>query len=329
MSVPVHVITGDDPTLVSEAVSALLTELIGDRSADGIVDEFSGDDYVLGEAVLAAATVSMFGERIVVARNAARFANDELAPFLDYLTDPTPTSTMVVVWEKAFAVGATKKPFAKKLSDAVKAAGGVIVATSLPFQAKAQHAWVAERLDASSLRFPGPTRAHITAHLGEELSRLGGLLDTLESSFAAGTTIGIDDVDPFLSTAGGVPPWDLTDAMNAGDVTTAVTTVRRMMGGGGRHPLQIMATLASHVDGLLRLDGAEVRTESQAADLLGIKPYPAKKLLAASRVVGSDGVKRAVRLLAQADVDLRGMTALDAEATMEVLVGRLASLARR
>lgn len=35
--------------------------------------EFSGDDYDLGAVVLAAQTVSMFGDRVVVARNLARY----------------------------------------------------------------------------------------------------------------------------------------------------------------------------------------------------------------------------------------------------------------
>lgn len=328
MGIPVHVLTGDDPVLLSEASSALLRELLGDRSPDGVVDEFSGDEYQLSSAVMAAATVSMFGERIVVARNAGRFSGDDLAPLLAYLEEPNPDSTLVIVWERPVTAGVAKKPFAKKLGDAVKAAGGVVTATSAPTQAKQVSAWVHERLAASELKFAPATEARITSHLGEEVNRLGALVETLEASFAKGTRIDPDMVEPYLSTAGGVPPWDLTDALNSGDVSKAVTTARRMMLGGGRHPLQLMATLQNHYEAILKLDGTGVRTESQAADLLGMKPFPAKKILGASRRLGSDGVRQAIRLLAKADVDLRGYTAVPAEATLEVLVGRLAALAR-
>jgi len=47
-----------------------------------------------------------------------------------------------------------------------------------------------------------------------------------------------------------------------------------------------------------------------------------------SRRMGSDKVARAVRLLAAADLDLRGRTAWPPELVAEVLVARLASLAR-
>lgn len=60
-----------------------------------------------------------------------------------------------------------------------------------------------------------------------------------------------------------------------------------------------------------------------------MKPYPAKKLLTAARGLGPGGAKRAIGLLATADVELRGLSALEPEAVMEVLVGRLANLSRR
>jgi len=329
VSVPVVVFTGDNAVLLSQAVSERLTELLGDSDPTGVVDEFSGDDYPLAEALLAASAVSMFGERIVVCRNAGRADNDDVAALTEYLENPNPDTTLIVAWESAINPGIRKKPFAKKISDMIKAAGGQIVATAAPTQAKAQQGWINERLSASSVRFtPGATVA-ITDHLGEDVSRIGAIIDLIESSFAPGTRIEVGDVTPLLFSAGGVPPWDLTDALNAGMIPDAVGVARRMMIGGGRHPLQVMATLQNHYESILRLDGAGVRSEAQAADLLGMKPYPAKKILSASQRMGHGGATRAIRLLATADVDLRGATAIDPQATIEVLVARLAALARR
>jgi len=329
MSSLVHLLTGDDPVLLSEAVSGLLGELLGGRDADGVVDTFSGDDYEIASAVIAAASISMFDERIVVLRNTARFKIAELGALLTYLADPNPTTVLVIVWERPQGSGLTKQPLAKKLSDAVKAAGGVVTATAAPSMGKQQSAWIHERLGAAAVKITPQAESAIVTNLGEDMSRIVGLIDLLESSFAKGTRLDVTDVEPFLSTAGGVPPWDLTDAISAGDVGKAVGTVRRMMIGGGRHPLQLMATLQSHFEGILRLDGSGVRGEAEAAELLGMKPYPAKKLLTASRSMGSDSAKRAIALLATADVDLRGLTAVEPEAVMEVLVGRLANLSRR
>ena len=101
-----------------------------------------------------------------------------------------------------------------------------------------------------------------------------------------------------------------------------------MMGAGGRHPLAITAALNGHYGRLLRLDGAGIRDQAGAADALGVKGFPAKKALAASRRLGGQRIARAVRLLAAADLDLRGRSAWPQELVAEVLVARLASLSR-
>ena len=157
-----------------------------------------------------------------------------------------------------------------------------------------------------------------------------GIVEVLKGAFAPGTRLRADDVAPFLPGAGGVPPWDLTDAIDKGDVSRSIELVQRMMGAGERHPLAIMASLQTHYLRMVRLDGAEVRGEKDAAALLGIKgsPYPAKKAMNQGRKLGSERVRRSLELLAQADVDLRGAQAWPGELVMEVLVARLARLAR-
>jgi DNA polymerase-3 subunit delta len=108
----------------------------------------------------------------------------------------------------------------------------------------------------------------------------------------------------------------------------ALEKAQRMMQGGNRHPLQMMATLQTHYERMLRLDGAAVGSDKDAAALLGMKgsTFPAKKALQQARKMGTKRLFRATQLLAAADVDLRGATAMPAEAVMEVLVARLAAL---
>jgi DNA polymerase-3 subunit delta len=64
--------------------------------------------------------------------------------------------------------------------------------------------------------------------------------------------------------------------------------------------------------------------------VLGIKgsTVPARKALDGARRLGSSRLAQAFRLLAQADLDLRGAKAWPDELVMEVLVARLANLSR-
>ena len=93
--------------------------------------------------------------------------------------------------------------------------------------------------------------------------------------------------------------------------------------------MAILSALHGHYGRLLRLDGSGIGDEKSAADALGIKGFPAKKALQASRQLGGKRIARAVRLLGDADLDLRGRSAWPAELVVEVLVARLASLSRR
>jgi DNA polymerase-3 subunit delta len=94
--------------------------------------------------------------------------------------------------------------------------------------------------------------------------------------------------------------------------------------------LVILATLHSHFARMLRLDGAGVADEAGAAALLGItgSTFPAKKALLQVRRLGSEPVARAIHLLADADLALKGAVDWPAEVVLEVLVARLSGLVR-
>jgi DNA polymerase-3 subunit delta len=314
----VYLLTGNDESILRAAVQDLVTELVGDGDRALMVDEFDGEEYELRLAVDAAQTPPFLTDRrVVVARSIDRFDAAELTPLLDYLANPLDTSDLVLVVSKV----------AKALSDAVKR-GGTIVNTSPPARPQERQSWVADRVSDAGVRMRPDAIAKLAAWLGEDVGRLDGVLATLTSTYGTDRALAFDDVEPFLGDAGGVPPWDFTDAIDAGDTTKALTMLGRMMNGGGRHPLVVIATLHKHYVDLARLDGLGARSEADASAATGLKGYPAKKALANYNRLGGSSVKRAVELLAQADLDLRGDTDLDDELIMEVLVARLSKLRR-
>ena len=86
--------------------------------------------------------------------------------------------------------------------------------------------------------------------------------------------VGPAELAPFLGEEGGAPPWDLTDALDKGDVATAVRVAHRLLGPGGRHPFQLLAMLHKHYGAMLRLDGSGVTDPHAAASLLNMAPLP-------------------------------------------------------
>ena len=316
----VHLLTGDDESILRSKAHELVTHLVGDGDRSLMVDEFEGDEYELRAVVDAAQTLPFLtDQRVVVARDIGRFGADELTPLLTYLGDPLHTTQLVLV------AGGGRMP--KKLLDAVTRGGGHVTDTNPPRKATDRAAWVRAEAELRGVRVDNGAAARIAEQLGDDLGRLDGIVAVLRSTFGEGVRVSAVDVEPFLGEAGDIPPWDFTDAIDAGDTAKALTLMNRMIHGGERHPLQVMAILHAHYAKLARLDGVDARSDADAAQAMGIKPgFPAKKALGNYRRLGGSGVKRAIGLLAAADLDLRGQTDLDSETVMEVLVARLSRL---
>jgi len=294
--------------------------LVGDGDRSLMVDEFDGEEYESRAVVDAAQTPPFLTEsRVVVARGVGRFGAEELAPLVAYVADPLPSTELVLV--------AGGGRLAKSLVDAVKKNGGDVVDTVPPTRARERSGWFEDQVTAAGLRLDQQALNLLASWLGEDAGRVQGILETLESAYGDSRILKVADVEPFLGEAGGVPPWDLTDALDRGDTTKALLLLHRMMRAGDRHPLQVMAILHNHYTKLLTLDGADAGDEASVAAVLGIKPgFPARKALEQYRKLGNSGVVRAIGLLAQADLDLRGAKEWPDELVMEVLVARLSRL---
>jgi DNA polymerase-3 subunit delta len=88
-----------------------------------------------------------------------------------------------------------------------------------------------------------------------------------------------------------------------------------------------MAILHNHYLKLLKLDGPEVHTASEAMIVIGAKSeFQGKKYLESYRRLGAANIASAMQLLARADIDLRGGKDLDEELIMEILVARLSRM---
>ena len=317
---PAYLVRGGDQTLVADAVRALLDDLVGSGDA-GLAVEETALDCEASAIVDAAQTPPFLSDRrVVVARDVSRFLTAQVGPLVAYLSEPLPTTSLVMV-------SGGGGQLARSLVEAVRRVGHVVDADAPG--GKARHGWVGARLREAPVSLDGRAAAALEQHLGDDLGRLPALLEMLAAAYGPGVRLGVEEIEPFLGTAGSVAPWELTDAIDKGDTATALGVLARLVGPGGRHPLVVHATLHTHFSRMLRLDGAGVTDEGQAAEMLGMKgsTYPAAKALRQSRRLGSEGVARAMWLLADADLDLKGATGWPPEMVLEVLVARLSRLA--
>ncbi|HXQ43206.1 MAG TPA: DNA polymerase III subunit delta [Acidimicrobiales bacterium] len=317
----VYLVRGDDPSLVGQAVHELLEALVGEREAAAVTEEHGGPgapDLDVGFIVDALTTPPFITDRrVVVVRDAGRLVAADAGRLVACLDDPIPDVVLVLV-----AGGGTIPAALVKAVDRV----GTVVDTAVG-TGRARTQWLVDRLHDGPVRLDVRAATRLGEHLGGDLSRVQGLLDTLAAAYGPGAAVDSEQLEPFLGEAGRVAPWDLTDAIDTGDTGAALIALGRLLGPGGSHPLVVLSILHRHYQSMLRLDGAGVTSGEQAAALLGTRSaFPARKALEQGRRLGAARLGRAMTLLADADLDVRGRTGLPDVTVLEVLVGRLSRL---
>jgi DNA polymerase III subunit delta len=317
---PAHLVRGEDPSLVAQVLSEVVAEVLDGRDADSTVEEHGGggEDIDVGAVVDALTTPPFLADRrVVVVRDAGRLTAADASRLTACLEAPLPGVVLVL--------GAGGGALPGSLVSTVQRAGRVLDADAGTGRARSQ--WLNDHLRSSPVRLDARAAATLDDHLGRDLGRLRGLLDSLAAAYGEGASVDEERLAPFLGEAGSVAPWELTDAIDAGDAPGALAALGRLLGAGAMHPLAVMGVLHRHVQAMLRLDGSPVTTAEEAAQLLGSRSaFPARKALEQGRRMGSARIGRAVTLLADADLDLRGRTGLDDRTVLEVLVARLARL---
>jgi len=324
--VAIYLITGSDARLVSAKLTDLTAQLVGDGDRNMMLvshdlETLSADEreLAIATAMVGAQTSSLFGdERVVVLRGIGEATVDQLKPLIAYLVQPLAETQLVLT-------GSGK--LAKSITDALKQAGATTINTSPPSRFNELSMWFQEQLTEAGLKVDSGALKMLIDWLGQDQARLPSIIEVLVSTYGTSKKLTVDEIEPFLGQEGSVMPWDLTDAIDLSNSPKAIAMLRRMMRSGESHPLQIMAILHNHYVKLLKLDGPEVHTASEAMAIIGVKSdFQGKKYLETYRRLGAVSIASAVQLLARADIDLRGGKDLEEELIMEILVARLSRM---
>jgi DNA polymerase III subunit delta len=340
-----YLVKAGDPVLRSRAVHELVDELLEGEDRTLVVEEYTvpakrGANADDGEstratapddsapplpvvaAILNAAQSPPFmtSKRIVVVHDYEQLNADEAAPVAQLFDDHLDTTFLV------FVSGGGRAP--KSIADALKGAE-----TVGPESEKTTDVLAAE-LERAEVKLSKDAARSVTERLGEDAGRATGLVDVLAAAFGPGAELSADQIEPYLGEAGAVPMFQLTNAIEDGKIASALSVLHRLLTVTSArqpkpmHPLQVLGLLSSRYRKLLALDDPAIRTTKDAHAALGGKgsTYPAQKALEATSALGFDGLRRAVDSLHQADLDLKGASAMPEDAVLEVLVARLAAL---
>ena len=330
MSAVTTVVVGTDATMVYDALHNVITSALGDLDPSFALQDFTVKDVTTtGESVMSAALEALntppflVSRRVVVIRDAQGLLADEVTALLAWMASPAPAVVLALA-----VVGAKSHKLVKAAQD--------VVEVNVGSGSRNHVAFVNDKMKEYRVVIDAGAASRISEQVGDDVARVDSLARLLASIYGS-APLNANHVEPYLGDAGGVPEWDLTDALESGNATTAITVARRMLDSKGRAGVQIIFMLQRYYLRMARLEGADVASPEEAAQLLGMNAFGAKKLLSMASRMGAERIGDAIHLIANADVDLKGGVSYggkdlntDQDLTdltvIEVLVARLARL---
>jgi DNA polymerase-3 subunit delta len=320
-------VSGSDAVVVGDELQRVLHEIVGARDAGNLVtdvtvpDSRGESDQTFRHITDALTTPSFLSpERIVVVRGAQHLLKHEVDVLVGWMGAPTPETTLLLG-----VVGKGAAGLAKAAANTISAGGGKVVDA------------IATRFREYGISFAADVPAFIAQHVGEKHDRVDQLARTLKDVFA-GEKVTTDSVEPYLGSAGDLPPWKITDAIEAGRVDEALTVLHRTLDSPDRSALQVISTLQKYYLRLLHLYARSRGEWYSDEELKGAAEWQVKKQLTVATRLGDARLVQSLRWITEADVALKGGATYgpknvdnDQDPTertvMDVLLARLTRLA--
>ncbi len=233
MSRPLRLVAGGrdfDAYLAEQTLERILDETIGDDRADAL-QGFRGDEASWAQVADAARTRSLFASKKVIVVRQAESLRGEEQPLLEYLKDPTPGITLVLVAAKVDK----RKTGWKRLFEAAE------VSPAEPLKGARLKAHVAAELRRRKLDLGAEAVLALIDRVGADLRRLIGEVDKLQA-YAEGERLSADEVVKVLGRGFARPLYELSDAFCERRAADTLGLLERALD-EGEAPLRILAAL--------------------------------------------------------------------------------------
>jgi DNA polymerase-3 subunit delta len=322
---PVCVVFGDEAFLRRQAVQELRRQALGGDEGDFSLTRFDGDSAELRQVLDELSTVALFGggRRLVVIDNADDFVSEHRGALEDYVARPKSSGTLVLE--------VTTWPKTTRLYKAVDAHGLQIDCKTPDVRAtiKWLTSWAKSRHQAKLETAAAEAMLDL---VGSELGLLDQELAKLAVSVKPGEPITAELVEQLVGGWRSQTAWDMIDAALNGHPREALAQLDRLLL-AGENAIGVLAQIAS----TLRRFAAATRliqeaeqnrqriTLRQALEQAGVRSFVVAKAEQQLRHLGRQRAAMLYQWLLEADLDLKGASALPPRIVLERLIVRLAT----
>ncbi len=311
---PVCVLTGSERVSIERTIAALKKATLGDGPTGFNDDLFQGQGLSAQTVINASRTLPMMAaSRFVLVRNADAMLNTEQDALCHYVAKPSPETCLILV--------AGKIDGRTKLAKVARDLGALHECEpprpgDVPDLARKEarvrgHALSPEAADA------------LSEALGPDVAGLSDALDRLSLFVGEARPIEAEHVAACVAHARTESIWSLVDAVSARDAATALTAASSLLA-DREPPLRILALVARQLRTVARMRSALAGglRPQEAAQKAGAPPFKARDLAAAAQRFDEAQLSQAFRLVAEADLALKGSKVPDSR-VLELMLLRL------
>jgi DNA polymerase-3 subunit delta len=316
---------GDDLFLRRQALLALRRVVLGENEGEFSLATFEGCTAELLDVLEELATVAMFGpgQRLVVVEEADEFVSRYRAELEDYVARPT-AGGVLVLDVRSF-------PGNTRLSKAV-VAEGLAIDCNCPTAARVAR-WLEDWAEqAHRVQLSRPAAEMLLEMIGPELGLLDQELAKLALLVGPGEKIAPEMVGRLAGGWRVRTAWEMLDAVLAGQTREAMTQLDRLLA-AGESPVGMLAQVSASLRRLAAatrlVDQAEAAgrriTLRAALERAGVRSFMLGEAEQQLRRLGRRRGRQLYRWLLEADLDLKGASALPPRLVLERLMIRLAA----
>jgi len=311
---PVYLVYGPESCLIDDFLEQLRGSVVTPGFESMNYHVFYGEGFEISEALTEVNTMPAFSERrVIVVKKAASLRAGQKEAVLEYLSNPSPWSVLVLVTNDA------KSGIKGKLLDAIRAKGEVRVLRT-PGAERADE-WIASEARAEGKTISPEARERLIGLTGGSLTAMKSELQKIILFTGDKKRIDLDDVaeaglDVKVDTIFG-----LTDAIGKRDINGAFSLYARL---STEPSLGIVGLIARHMRVLIKVKTAmrDGLPGNKLASIAGVPPFTIKKYVDSGRLFTIGELKRSLRCLFEMDTSLK-TSALPEDVAMPELIMRL------
>ncbi len=210
---PVYFIYGTEGSLIDQEIRSLIDRTLSHKEKWLNFQIFNGKEHKSQEIVQSAQTLPMFSKyRFILVNEADQIREEELDVLLNYIENPSPTTCLVLTAETSGPWRSHQKRIEKvgRWIECVRLKGDSLIS------------WVQKKSRERGKTLSLEAINYLIEVVGDNLYDLENILEMVSLGSAERKTIGLSEVEEFVSGVKYNTIYDLTDAIGQRDLKKAI-----------------------------------------------------------------------------------------------------------